>query len=178
MQEKAENPPAPSQSPQGDVIVRASLPSDAEELTALINLPGYRSGTLRTPYETVTNVRRKMETPSPDALNLVVTLDGTIVGTSGLNRFDGRRRHVASIGMGVHDAFTGRGFGTRLLAAMVDTADNWLNIKRLELTVYTDNAAAIALYEKFGFEKEGLLKAFGFRAGEYVDAYTMARIKS
>ncbi len=37
----------------------------------------------------------------------------------------------------------------------MDLADNWLNLQRLELTVYSDNAAAIALYRKFGFEQEG-----------------------
>ncbi|RWX24231.1 GNAT family N-acetyltransferase, partial [Rhizobium leguminosarum] len=47
----------------------------------------------------------------------------------------------------------------------------------LELTVYTDNDVAIGLYRKFGFEQEGLLRAFGFRSGEYVDAYTMARLR-
>jgi putative acetyltransferase len=118
-----------------------------------------------------------MESPSPGALNLVVTQDGKIVGNGGLNRLGGRRQHVASIGMGVHDDFTGRGFGRILLGAMVDAADDWLDIKRLELTVYTDNDVAIGLYRKFGFEREGLLRAFGFRSGEYVDAYTMARLR-
>ena len=119
-----------------------------------------------------------MENPSPGALNLVVTLNGKIVGSCGLNRLTGRRQHVASIGMGVHDDFTGRGFGRILLGAMVNAADDWLDVKRLELTVYTDNHVAIRLYEKFGFEKEGLLRSFGYRAGQYVDAYTMARLRA
>ncbi|MBX4928800.1 GNAT family N-acetyltransferase [Rhizobium binae] len=159
------------------VVVRAVRLSDAEEITDLINLPGYRAGTLRPPYQRVEEVRKNMENPSPGALNLVITVDGRIVGNCGLNRLGGRRQHVASIGMGVHDDFTGRGFGRILLAAMIVAADDWLDIKRLELTVYTDNNTAIRLYEKFGFEKEGLLRSFGYRAGQYVDAYTMARIR-
>ena len=39
------------------------------------------------------------------------------------------------------------------------------------------NAAGIALYEMFGFEIEGTHRRFAFRDGEYVDAYSMARIK-
>jgi hypothetical protein len=39
------------------------------------------------------------------------------------------------------------------------------------------NAAAIALYEKFGFEVEGTHRRLAFRDGEYVDAYSMARLK-
>jgi len=104
-------------------------------------------------------------------------LDGQIVGNAGLRRLTGRRIHVGQIGMGVHDDFTGRGVGSALLAALIDTADNWLAIKRVELTVYVDNAPAIRLYEKFGFETEGRLRAFAFRNGEYVDAFTMARRK-
>ena len=43
--------------------------------------------------------------------------------------------------------------------------------------MYTDNAAAVVLYEKFGFEIEGAHRRYAFRNGEYVDAYSMARIK-
>ena len=42
--------------------------------------------------------------------------------------------------------------------------------------MYTDNAIALRLYRKFGFEVEGTLKAFAFRNGRFIDAYTMARI--
>ncbi|MBB3133399.1 putative acetyltransferase [Rhizobium pisi] len=178
MSESEENEPRDRARLPDGVVVRAVRLSDAEEVTDLINLPGVRAGTLRPPYQTVEEVRKHMENPSPGALNLVVTLNGKIVGSCGLNRLAGRRQHVASIGMGVHDDFTGRGFGRVLLGAMVDAADDWLDVKRLELTVYTDNDVAIRLYEKFGFEKEGLLRSFGYRAGQYVDAYTMARLRA
>ncbi|MGR9450424.1 GNAT family N-acetyltransferase [Rhizobium leguminosarum] len=177
MSENEENEPRGRARLPDGVLVRAVRLSDAEEITDLINLPGYRAGTLRPPYQRVEEVRKHMENQSPGALNLVVTQNGKIVGIGGLNRLSGRRQHVASIGMGVHDDFTGRGFGRILLGAMVDAADDWLDIKRLELTVYTDNDVAIGLYRKFGFEREGLLRAFGFRSGEYVDAYTMARLR-
>jgi putative acetyltransferase len=159
------------------LTVRALRVSDAEAVTDLINLPGYRAGTLRPPFQSIDAVRKRMESPSPGALNLVVELDGKLVANAGMNRFEGRRQHAASLGMGVHDDFTGRGVGTFQMAAMVDAADNWHDIKRLELTVYTDNDAAVRLYEKFGFEKEGLLRSFGYRDGQYVDAYTMARLR-
>ena len=177
MSENEENEPSRRARLPDGILVRSVRLSDAEELTDLMNLPDYRAGTLRPPYQRVEEVRKNMENPSAGALNLVVTLDGKIVGNCGLNRLGGRRQHVASVGMGVHDDFTGRGFGRILLGALVEAADDWLDVKRLELTVYTDNHAAIGLYEKFGFEREGLLRAFGFRSGEYVDAYTMARLR-
>jgi putative acetyltransferase len=90
---------------------------------------------------------------------------------------DGRRNHAAHLGMGVHDDYAGRGIGTALLRALLDTADNWINLKRLELTVFVDNAPAVALYERHGFENEGTLRAYAFRNGAFVDAYAMARIR-
>ena len=47
---------------------------------------------------------------------------------------------------------------------------------RLELTVYTDNAAALRLYRKFGFDIEGTHRGFALRDGVFVDAYAMARL--
>ena len=47
---------------------------------------------------------------------------------------------------------------------------------RIELTVYTDNPAAIRLYRKFGFEIEGTFKGYALRDGVYADVYSMARL--
>jgi putative acetyltransferase len=58
-----------------------------------------------------------------------------------------------------------------------DLADRWLPVLRIELTVYVDNAAALALYAKFGFAREGLLRRYALRDGGYVDAYAMARLR-
>ena len=49
--------------------------------------------------------------------------------------------------------------------------DNWLRVDRIELTVFVDNAPAIKVYKKFGFEIEGTGKKYALRNGEYVDAY-------
>jgi len=80
--------------------------------------------------------------------------------------------------MGVHDAYIGKGIGRALIGEVLALADNWFNLRRVELTVYTDNEPAIRLYEKNGFVTEGLMKEFAFRDGGYVDAYCMARIRT
>ena len=64
-----------------------------------------------------------------------------------------------------------------MMHAGIDLADKWLNLTRLELEVYADNEAAIRLYERFGFEHEGVLRRHAFRNGEYVDAIMMARLR-
>jgi putative acetyltransferase len=60
---------------------------------------------------------------------------------------------------------------------MVDLADKWLNLSRIELEVYTDNEPAIHLYKKFGFVVEGTHTRFAFRDGQFVDVYAMARLE-
>jgi putative acetyltransferase len=109
----------------------------------------------------------------------VAEVDGVVVGNLGLHAASTspRRKHAASIGMSVHDDWHHRGVGSALMRAALDIADNWHNYVRLELTVYTDNAAALALYRKFGFAIEGTLVDYAFRDGRYVDAYTMARLR-
>jgi putative acetyltransferase len=79
--------------------------------------------------------------------------------------------------MSVHDDFCGRGIGSALMTALIDLSDNWLNLKRLELTVYVDNKPAIRLYGKFGFEVEGTRRADAFRDGRFVDSFAMARLR-
>ena len=88
-----------------------------------------------------------------------------------------RRRHVASIGMAVHDDWAGRGVGTALMQAALDLADNWLGLTRVELTVWADNQAALALYRKAGFVEEGVARDYGLRHGVLVDALYMARVR-
>lgn len=158
------------------LLIRPSAVDDAEQMATLANLPGFRFGTLRLPYESVETWRNRLRSKGADDIGLVAVLDGTIVGMAGLHRMTGRRAHVGEIGMGVHDDRHGRGIGTALLSTLVDAADNWLGLRRLQLTVYTDNEPAIRLYHRFGFEEEGTLRAFAFRDGRYVDALTMARL--
>ena len=84
---------------------------------------------------------------------------------------------MGAIAMGVHDGFVRRGIGTALLRELVDAADNWLGLVRLELQVFADNEPAIALYRRLGFEVEGTLRAFALRNGRLTDALSMARLK-
>jgi putative acetyltransferase len=123
--------------------------------------------------------RKRLAEPPEGLYSLVAYADVEVVGNLGLETSPNRprMRHVGSIGMAVRDDWQGKGVGTALMAAALDLADNWLNLTRLELRVYVDNSGAVALYEKFGFEVEGTHRRLVFRNGEFVDAYSMARIR-
>ena len=158
------------------LLIRASEPKDAEAIAALINLPGFRWGTLQLPFRTPEHIRGRMDR-AQDTLSLLAEADGQVIGSASLTSLSGRRSHVGQVGMGVHDAWTGRGTGSALLTALLDAADQWLGLRRVELTVWTDNAPALALYRRFGFAMEGTHVAYGFRDGRYVDCYAMARVR-
>lgn len=162
--------------PPPGLAVRAVRPQDAEAVAALQGLRRFRWGTLRLPHPSPEEVRNWIERRTPGGASLVATIDGQIVGAAGLERLQGRRAHAGNLGMGVHDAWTGKGIGTALLAALVDLADGWLGLRRLELTVFADNAPALALYRRFGFAVEGRHRAYALRDGAYVDALAMARL--
>ena len=111
-------------------------------------------------------------------LPLAAELNGAVVGTAGLHPVGPalRRRHVLMLGISVLPEAQGKGVGTALMAALCNYADRWAGALRLELTVYCDNAAAIHLYRKFGFEVEGTLRGYALRDGQYADVYAMARL--
>ena len=162
------------------IRVRRAEVRDAEALCETMGAPRAMAGTLQLPLPSPELWRKRLTDFSAEDYLLVAEVDGRVVGNAGLHLASKspRRRHAGYIGMAVHDNWQGKGVGTALMAALVDIADNWLGYRRLELTVYTDNAAALALYRKFGFEMEGTLRDYSYRNGEYVDAYTMARLRT
>jgi L-phenylalanine/L-methionine N-acetyltransferase len=170
-------PNDPAGAKAAPVTIRAREPGDWQEMADLMSLPKVRFGTLRLPFTSREHWRRLMENPAEGHTSIVAVLDGRIVGVAGFIQGKGRRSHVGELFMSVHDDHCSRGIGTALLAALVDAADNWLNIKRLELTVYVDNEPGVRLYKKFGFEIEGTRRADAFRAGKFVDSLMMARVR-
>ena len=76
-----------------------------------------------------------------------------------------------------HPDYGGQGVGRALTEAVIDLADNWLNLRRLGLIVFADNPRAIGLYESLGFQHEGVMREFGFKRGEFLDAVVMGRLR-
>jgi len=100
--------------------------------------------------------------------------DGTIVGRLSVGRDPHpASTHVADLGLMVARDARRQGVGRALMQAAVDWAHE-TGIRKLELHVFPWNEAAIALYEAFGFEREGYRKRHYRRGNELVDAILMA----
>ena len=163
------------------LVIRRSSPDDAPAYARLFSEAELYGNTLQLPYPDADGWRKRLADiaqPSTSDISLAGLLDGELVASAGLYRRSPalRQRHVASIGISVSTALHGRGVGARMLGALVDYADNWAQVLRLELTVFADNERAIGLYKKFGFEVEGRHRADTLRDGRYLDSLTMARL--
>ncbi|MEB6337533.1 GNAT family N-acetyltransferase [Serratia rhizosphaerae] len=160
----------------GEIIVRHVETSDAPALQRLYAHPEVYRDTLQLPLPSLTHWQQRLADAKPGLHNLVACIDEQVVGQIVIELNQSlRRRHVATFGIGVDPAQQGKGIGGALMSAMIELCDNWTAIQRIELTVFTDNQGAIALYKKFGFEIEGTSRHFAMRDGKLVDAYHMAR---
>ena len=160
------------------VQIRRAEPSDYRAIQQIHAQPRAIWGTLQLPFPSEETWRKRLAETADNLIGLCASIDGRVIGSLGL--FVGgrceRRRHVGELGMAVHDDWHGLGVGSTLLSSAIELADRWLALRRLELTVYTDNAPAIRLYEKHGFVVEGTFRHYAFRDGAYVDAHAMARL--
>ena len=162
------------------ITIRAAEPGDFDAIREIMTQPKVQAQTLQLPYASLEMWKKRISETAPGDHVLVAEIDGKVVGNLGLHSMakSARRRHVGYLGMSVHDAWHRKGVGAALMESAIKLADNWLQYSRLELTVYVDNAGAIALYKKFGFEIEGTHKRYAFREGVFVDAHFMARLRT
>lgn len=84
-------------------------------------------------------------------------------------------RHTGVLGMGVVASHRGRGVGGRLLATTLEAAEA-AGITRVELMVLVENARAVALYRRHGFETEGRCRRYLVIDGAERDAWMMAKV--
>src|SRR5256885_7417324 len=105
-------------------------------------------------------------------------IDGTLVAVAGTELIgsvvvEPSRHGFGEIGMAVAREWRGRGVGSALLAAAIERARE-RGLHKLSLGVFAHNAAAIALYRKFGFVEEGRrVKHYRRASGELWDAIEM-----
>lgn len=162
------------------ISLRRARPADAPDFARIMASPEVYANLMQLPMPSEEAWRKRLEAqmdPDQETLHLVAEVEGHVVGSAGLHPVTRvRRRHVASLGISVAPGAQGRGVGGALMRALCDYADGWGQLLRIELTVFTDNARAIALYERVGFRREGTHVGFALRDGAYADVHSMARL--
>ena len=167
---------------QNPTIIREARPEDAERIIAYLEHLAEEPDIdlLLAPGEFDLSVEDEQKfirdhAAADNSILLVGEAGGRIIAV--MNCTGGRRkahRHAASLGISIHKDWRDRGLGHRLMAAAVDWARDTGILTRIQLEVFARNARAIHLYEKFGFETEGLLRKAFYKNDEYIDALIMA----
>jgi len=160
-----------------DVEIRRAEPADAAGIARTFLSRSTAAGTLQNPYPSVADWTERLGRDAATNYIFVALADDKIIGHAGLHgNKNARRQHAWGLGISVCEEWQRRGVGTRLMESVIDLADQWLGALRIELTVFTDNVAALALYRKFGFEVEGVHRAYALRDGNFADVTAMARL--
>ena len=146
-----------------EIVIRHAETRDYEAIRQIHAQPEVYCNTLQVPHPS-DHMWQERLADRPGIKQLVACIDGDVVGHLTIDvQQRPRRSHVA--------------VASALMREMIEMCDNWLRVDRIELTVFVDNAPAIKVYKKYGFEIEGTGKKYALRNGEYVDAYYMARVK-
>ncbi len=159
------------------LVIRPVRMEDAPALAALRRRDAVARNIYAYPSQRTLQVLTVLERARPSDHIFVAELDGRAVGLAGLHVSEGRERHVASVGLMVHDDVHGRGIGRALMNQLLDLADRWLGLVRVELTVVGDNERAIKLYRSLGFVVEATQRKASFHDNAYRDVLMMARVR-
>lgn len=161
------------------ITIRPLRLTDAGDIHELMHMPNVLWGTALLPSTTADKWHSIIESWLKDEHMhiFVAEIQGKVAGVVSLHVGTGRESHVGDIAMAVHDKHQGQGIGKMLMLTVIDLADNWLNLVRLEMDVYTDNERALRLFKNFDFEIEGRKRLDAFRGGSYIDSYILARLR-
>jgi ribosomal protein S18 acetylase RimI-like enzyme len=163
--------------------IREAVPGDAYGYIRLIKGILREQPPVDTPYAPdefdppVERIRARIAEVAgqENSLFLVAEAERKIVGTltcgGGTLKAD---RHMTALGIYVTKDWRDRGIGSALLARCVEWATASAVVERVELEVYAQNARAIHLYEKFGFEREGCKRRLYYQNGKPIDMLIMA----
>lgn len=86
--------------------------------------------------------------------------------------------HAGEIGLMIGDKSAwGQGYGTETVGLLLRHGFQTLNLNRVCLRVYADNARAIRAYEKAGFVLEGRMRQALYKCGQYQDVLMMSVLR-
>lgn len=142
------------------LVIEKASPTDAAKILGFLKQIGSETENLSfsaegLPFsvESEASFLSKIESSS-DEVFLVAKKDGKIVGNASLTRFPRRMNHRGDFSVAVVKEHWNKGIASELLNRIIEFAKTH-SFEIIELQVRSDNAAAIHVYEKFGFKKMG-----------------------
>ncbi len=167
---------------QGErVVLRPLAPSDAPRIVALLSDPDVTRTLRAVPPASIAAeelfIEAMAQAPADLAWGVTARDDGRLLGIAGLHHLDDPARQ-AELGIFVGPrAEWGRGFGGEATRLVVRHGFEGRGLHRIWLQVHADHAPAIALYERAGFRREGLLRQSARRGEAFVDVVVMGLLR-
>jgi L-phenylalanine/L-methionine N-acetyltransferase len=160
--------------------IRRADAKDASALASLFADPAMLPFTDVSPYTGNAYWEKRLaEYVDAAHLPLIATQESAIIGIVLMQGFPNhiRRKHAASINLlAVHPAHRRTGVGRALIDAVIGACDQWLNVRRVDVTVEGDSKALKRYYASFGFVEEGNKVRELLHGGRYVDGAVMSRV--
>jgi L-amino acid N-acyltransferase YncA len=163
--------------PVGEVRVRAATLRDADDIVAIYNHAILHStATFDLEAETA-EARREWLTSQATRAALVAEIDGRVRGWSSLVRWSERGAYERTVEASVYVAPTVQrsGIGLALGSAVLDAARR-LDLRVVIAQICTENVGGLALAERLGFERVGVLREVGFKFGRWLDVAVCQRL--
>ncbi|WP_050615076.1 GNAT family N-acetyltransferase [Bacillus testis] len=162
------------------IILRKPTLEDAEEMISFYNRVGGETDFLsfgRNEYIIALNEFKfhlSAVLRSVHSTIVLAEVDGMIIGIGTIDSSSKKRmKHVGTLGIVVDSVHCNKGVGTSIMKHLISWAEGNQITRRIELKVREDNERAIHVYEKFGFQKEGLLREDNCINGIYYNTVIM-----
>lgn len=165
------------------LTIRHAVPEDAEAMLAFLHrISAETPYLLREPEECTISPEEERQflqgrAEAPRDLMLLGFCDGELAGSCSFSSVGPFRRvaHRCEVAIALYRKFWGKGIGTRMMTAVLEQAKA-AGFEQAELTVVADNQAAVALYERLGFERCGTLpRNMKYADSHYADVYWMVK---
>lgn len=165
---------------RSELLIRKATEEDAEQMSQFKMHISRESDFLsfgENEIEITAETEREIiqtENSTDNSVIIIALMNGEIAG---FITFKGgakiRKRHAGEMGICVRKKYWGLGIASLLLQVLIEWAKGTQIIRKIDLLTRADNEKAIKLYEKYGFEKEGLITRDLCINGIFYDSVSM-----
>jgi phosphinothricin acetyltransferase len=160
------------------IVLRPATSADAAAICLIYN-QGIedRIATLETELRTPEERRQWLAARDARHPVFAAVAEESIVGWGSLNVYNARPayQHVADFSIYIERGWRGKGLGRRLLEHLIEQA-RVLGYHKMMLSTFPFNATGVALYERLGFTRVGVLHEMGQLDGRWVDTLIMEKL--